>query len=392
VVAINKIDKPGANIEQTKQSLAEHEIYLEGYGGDIPWSAISAKKGDGVPELLELIDLVAEINNVSGDPSAPATGFVVETNQDSRRGSAASLIIRNGSLNQGDFIVSGDAFAPIRIMENDRAELIKKASMGTPVRVIGWNKLPNAGLNFVTVKNKKEAEILAESNLEISKEKKDNALNSIKENLSLENEESEKISIPIIIKGDATGTLDAIAHELKKIETEKVKIKLIHQGVGDISEKDAKTAESVKGSIVIGFNVGIDSRAKNIIERSSLEIKIFDIIYKLSDWLTELIKEKTPKVRVVEKHGSFKVLKIFSKDKDRQIIGAKMTEGNVSTGNEVKIMRRENEIGVGKVRELQKQKNRVDEISAGVEFGTMIEAKVVIAIGDIIEPFVIIEK
>jgi len=166
IVAINKIDKPNADIERTKGSLAEKEIYIEGYGGDIPWAATSAKSGKGIPELLELIDLVAEINNFSGDESAPAEGFIIETKLDNRRGAEATVVIKNGTLRQGEVVVAGKSFASIKIMENDRGQIVKEAKIGTPVRIIGWSEPPSAGLPFVTLKTKKEAEILVEKNIE----------------------------------------------------------------------------------------------------------------------------------------------------------------------------------------------------------------------------------
>ena len=398
VVAINKIDKPNADIERAKGSLAEKEIYLEGYGGDIPWTATSAKTGAGIPELLELIDLVAEINNFSGNESDSASGFIVEANQDSRRGPSATVVVKNGTLHQGEVVVAGRVFAIIKIMENDRGQIIKEAKIGTPLRIIGWSELPDAGAPFVTVKTKKEAESLIEKYVEKADkvaEIKTKPIPSKEQNESADGEKAEieqTVVIPIIIKADATGTIDAILHELKKIDLGRVKIKIISRGVGDISEGDSKSAESIKGSIIIGFNVGVDSRAKTIAERSSVDIKQFDIIYKLSEWLSILAKERTPKIKVEEKHGTAKILKIFSKEKDKQVLGGKVTDGEMRTGDEVKITRREALLGNGKIRELQRQKVRVDEVTSGAEFGALIESKITIAAGDVIEPFVVVEK
>lgn len=393
IVAITKIDKSGADVERTKQSLAENAIYLEGYGGDVPWAPISSKTGEGVPELLDLVDLLAEMNELSGDPKKEASGFIVESNHDNRRGSSATVIIRDGSLKTGDSIVAGSTFSHVKIMEDDHGKSIKEANMSSPIKIVGWNKMPEAGLPFKTLKSKKDAEEEADKNLTLEKIKKIvppkiKKLNELGEEII----EEKPLNLPIIIKADAAGTIDAIMHELKKIETEKVKIQVISKDVGDISEGDAKVAESVKNTIIIGFNVKTDSRAKTIAERSAIEIKHFDIIYKLSEWLGELIKNSTPKVKVEEKSGIFRVLKTFSKEKDKQIIGGKVLEGEIKVGDEVKISRNDTEIGRGKIRELQKQKNRVEEISAGFEFGTMIESKITIVPKDAIEAFKIVEK
>lgn len=397
IVAINKVDKPNADVERTKQSLAEHEIYLEGYGGDVPWVAVSAKTGSGVPELLELIDLVAELHEISGNPNSKASGFIIEAEHDPRRGPTAAALIKNGTLRQGEAVVAGEAFAVLKIIENDKGKLIKEAAMGTPVRIIGWSSLPQAGLPFVAVSNKKAAKALAEKNQETNRE-----INIVSMPVKANTNISEAgkagktgavpIVIPAIIKADASGTIEAIIHEIKKIETGLVKIKVISQGVGDISETDAKTAESARASVIIGFNVGIDSRAEILIERGAIEVKLFDVIYKLSEWLTELALKRAPKIKIEEKSGTAKVLKLFSKDKEKQIIGAKVIDGKIALGDEIKIQRREAEIGGGKIRELQRQKVRVDEVAAGAEFGALIESKIIIAPGDIIEPFKTVER
>src|SRR3989344_5397580 len=182
IVAINKIDKPNADIERAKGSLAENEIYLEGFGGDIPWVAISSKTGAGVSELLELIDLVAEINNFSGETESCASGFIIEVHQDSRRGPSATVIIKNGTLKYGEVAVAGVAMSTIKIMENDKGVIIKEALMGMPVRIIGWNELPEAGSAFITLPTKKEAEALVEKNAEKIKKIPEKSVPSSDEN------------------------------------------------------------------------------------------------------------------------------------------------------------------------------------------------------------------
>jgi translation initiation factor IF-2 len=169
VVAITKIDKPSADVERTKQSLAENAIYLEGYGGDIPWAPISSKTGEGIPELLDLIDLVAEMNELSGNPQKEASGFIVESNHDNKRGPTATVVIKDGTLKVGDSIVSGSSFSHVKIMEDDHGKNIKEAEMGSPIKIIGWSKMPEAGLAFKTATSKKDAEKEAEQNLNSEK-------------------------------------------------------------------------------------------------------------------------------------------------------------------------------------------------------------------------------
>lgn len=385
IVAITKIDKPNADIERTKQSLAEKEIYLEGYGGDVPWIGVSGKTGEGIKELLELIGIVGEMNEISEDKNSKISGFVIESHLDKNRGAVGTIIVKNGNLKQGDSIVSKDSFATVRLMENDLGKSIKEASPSMPIRITGWSKVPKVGEPVIICKNKKEAE-------EIAKKSEEKTLIKNNKVETLEEEGQKTEFIPCIIKADATSTIDAIQHELKKIESDKVKVKIISESVGDICEKDAKMAESSSGAVILGFNVKIDSRAKTLAERDSITIKTFDIIYKLSEWLEEEAKNRTPKMKIEEKTGSAKIQKCFSKEKDRQVVGGKVFEGEITSGAEVKIMRRDSEIGRGKIRELQKQKQRVDSVGKDNEFGTLIEAKITIMPGDFIECFKIIEK
>jgi translation initiation factor IF-2 len=389
IVAITKIDKPNADVERTKQSLAEKEIYLEGYGGDIPWVALSGKTGEGINELLELIGIVAEMNEIKEDENSKNIGFVIESHLDKNRGAVGSIIVKNGKLKQGDVIISKDAFATVRLMENDLGKSIKEAEPSMPIRITGWSKVPSVGEPIILCKNKKEAEEIISKDEEKQRSNKKEKVVATDEN----NDNETKINtIPCIIKADATSTLEAIAHELKKIESERIKVKIISEGVGDICEKDAKLAHSTEGTVIVGFNVKIDNRAKTLAERDSIIIKTFDIIYKLSEWLEEEGKNRTPKMKVEERTGSAKIQKCFSKEKDRQVVGGKVIEGEITSGAEVKIMRRDSEIGRGKIRELQKQKQRTDSVSKDNEFGTLIEAKITIMPGDFIECFKIVEK
>ncbi len=387
IVAITKVDKPNADIERTKQSLAEKEIYLEGYGGDVPWIPVSGKTGEGVKELLEMIGIVSEMNEVTENAEKGVFGFVIESHLDKNRGAVGSVIIKNGKLLQGDILVSKDAMTVVRLMENDKGKLIKEAVSSMPIRITGWSKVPSVGEVITVCKNKKEAESLIEKSLE-----KTTSAKKIAQTKPEEETESNIAVVPCIIKADATSTLEAISHEIKKIENDRIKVKILSQGVGDISEKDAKLAESTEGAVIVGFNVKIDSRAQTLAERDSIEIKTFDIIYKLSEWLEETGKNRTPKIKTEERTGSAKILKCFNKDKDRQVVGGKVVEGEITSGAEVKILRRDSEIGRGKIRELQKQKQRTDTISKDNEFGSMIEAKITIMPGDYIECFKIVEK
>ncbi|MCR4334222.1 MAG: translation initiation factor IF-2 [Patescibacteria group bacterium] len=386
IVAINKIDKPEANVERIKQNLAENEIYLEGYGGDIPYVPISAITGDGIPELLDTILLVAEMEELKAEPNKPAEGFVIEANLDNKKGVSATLLIKNGTIKTGMYIVIGDTFSPIRNIEDFQGKKIKEATFSSPVKILGFNKVPEVGSSFVTCKTKKEAENLAEKN-------KISEISSKKVTTSTEGfGEPNRIIIPIIIKTDVTGSMEGVKHELNKIKLERVAIKIIQEGIGDITENDIKIADGMKDIIIIGFNVSVDSKARTLAERLGVSIEIFKVIYKINEYVEKIALGRTPKIKTEETTGTAKIIRVFSKNKDKQILGGKVQTGILNVGSEVKIIRRETEIAIGKIRELQSQKLRVSEVKEGFEFGTMIESKIEIMPGDKIEAFKIIEK
>lgn len=384
IVAINKIDKPGANVEVTKASLAENEIYVEGYGGDIPVVPISALKGDGIPELLDIILLVADLQDLKANPDALAEGSIIEANLDSKKGISATLLIKNGTLESGQYIVAEDAISPVRIFEDYQGKAIKKASFSSPVKVIGFNKIPTVGASFITCRGKREAEDLAGEF---------RSKMNTKKSASIKKDENDTaVTIPIIIKADVIGSLEGIKHELDKIKNDKVKIKIVSESIGDINENDIKSTQGDPNIIIVSFNSKPDAKTQALIERSTVQIKSFDIIYNLISFLKETILSKVPKEYIDEISGTAKILVVFSKNKDKQILGGKVQQGTLTVGSEVKILRRDAEIGRGKIKELQLQKVKASEVNEGYEFGCMIESKIEIAQGDKIQGFITIEK
>lgn len=379
IVAINKIDKPAANVEKTKNNLIENEIYLEGYGGNTPFVPMSAKTGEGIPELLDMILLVAEMEELNGAKENPASGFVIESNVDQKRGISATLIITNGTLKKGMFIASEDAISPVRNIDDFAGKKIDEASFSSPVRIIGFSKIPPTGAKFVSFKTKKEAEAYAEKR-------------KITISQSAEKDEvTDKKIIPLIIKSDFLGTLEAVIKEVSKIEREKIGLKIIQKGVGEISENDAKIASTKGEAIIIGFGVGVSKEASGIAEKTGILIKTFDIIYKITDFLNEELAKRTPKETVEETAGRAKILKAFSKSKDKQVLGGKIIDGVVNVNSNVKILRRDYEIGRGRMIELQQQKIKTKEVKDG-EFGMMIESKIEIAPGDTVEAFSLVTR
>lgn len=380
IVAINKIDKPGANVEKIKQNLLENEIYLEGLGGDVPFVPVSAKTGEGIPELLDMMLLVADLEELSGDASKNAEGIVIESNLDQQKGISASLIIKDGTLKSGMFVVAGDAMSPVRIMEDFLGKTIKQASFSSPIRIVGFNKVPQVGAKFSTYEKKKDAEKATANNT-------DNIENA---SPRLESDKN-LIELPIVLVADVLGTLDAIEHEFEKLKNDSVKIRVIKKGVGRISEDDIKTASGKEGTLVIGFNTKIDGPAQSLANRLSIEIKTFDIIYKIAEYLEEVVKERTPKVEVEEKTGEAKILRIFSKTKDKQVLGGKILDGEITLKGNINILRRGENIGKGVVVNLQQNKVNVKQVSEG-EFGAQIQTKTEISEGDTFEGFILKTK
>lgn len=385
IVAINKIDKPGANVEKTKTELAENEIYLENYGGQIPFTEISAKSGAGVDNLLSLILILAEMENFTGNVAEDASGFVIEVHLDSKRGIVATLIIKNGSIKKGMAVVVEDSMCSTRIIENFLEKNIDSASFSSPIRVVGFDKMPRVGAQFKTFQKKADAEKYIKGWKEEENNKKTKGTASPAE-------ESNKKIIPIILKADVSGSIEAIEKEIAKIKNETAEFKIVGRGIGPISESDIKGVSSGADMLVIGFNVKADRSALEMAEKRGIAISFFEIIYKMTEWLETQMEEKRPKIETLETTGRAKIIRAFSRTKERQIVGGKVTEGKINLNSTVRIMRRDFEIGRGKIVNLEKSKTKTSAVEEGDEFGMMIESKTEIVSGDVIESFLIIQK
>lgn len=380
IVAINKVDKPGANVEKTKTELAENEIYLENYGGKVPCALISAKTGEGIDELLSLILILSELENFEGDRSENASGFVIETNMDSKRGTIATLLIKNGTLKKGMTVVSENSTCATKIFEDFKGVAITEATFSSPVRLVGFDKMPRVGAEFTSFVDKKEALNTASSWSPSAKA------------TSRQNGDENKKVIPIVLKTDVAGMLEAIEKEIAKIQNDGAVFKIVQKGVGPVSENDMKAVAGKAEAIVIGFNVKTDKSAAELAMKQGITISFFDIIYKMTEWLTEEMEKRRPKIETTETTGQAKVLKTFSRTKERQIVGGKVVVGSIVLGGVVKILRRDNEIGTGKIVNLEKSKSKTSEVEEGTEFGMMLESKIEVAPGDIIESFSVVQK
>jgi translation initiation factor IF-2 len=372
IVAITKIDKQSANIDRTKQSLAENDILVEGYGGDVPTVALSAKTGEGVDDLIDLIFLLADLENFTGDETKWGTGVIVESRLDTKVGIIAVGIIKDGTVKKGMYAASIGAVATLRFIEDIDGNQVDELSFSSPVLLTGWDNVPHVGSVFEIFEDKKAAQLYAESeSVKYEVEKRDAPREDVD-------------TVPFIIKADAAGSLEAIQYEISKLSRERIEPVIVLAGVGTISENDIKTAMATAGTLVFAFNTKADAQADSLAERSGIPIENFNIIYKLTERIKEILEEKEPKIEVDEVVGTCKVLKIFSETKDARLIGARITSGSLEVGAEIRISKDEEEKGRGHIRELQQNKVGTDKISDG-EFGAMIETRTEVSPGDTIE-------
>ena len=375
IIALNKIDKPGANPEKIKRELAQEKILVETMGGKIPSVEISAKTGKNIEELLEMILLVAEMEDIKGNLEVPAEGTIIEAYLDSQRGPVATLLVNNGILNPGDIIATASAFGKVKILENFKNEKIEKAMPSMPAIVLGFEKAPQVGEKFKVFPDIGSAQKYIER-----KEKKEGG------GQVFVAEEGKKI-LNLILKADVWGSLEAINDLLKNLPQEKVLIRVLTKEVGDVNENDVRLAQSAKAKI-IGFRVKTNSIAQQLAEREKIRIMNFDIIYELSQGVRQFMEKSLAPEIVRVNLGRMKVLAVFRSEKNRQIIGGKATQGEIKRGSLLEILRGEERIGKGKLVNLQRNKKDIDQCQKGDDCGILFEGGSRIEKGDILEAYI----
>lgn len=369
IVAINKIDKPEANVDRVKTQLAELGLIPEEWGGDTIMVPISAKKNIGIDQLLEMVLLLADIMELKAKYDVPARGTIIETVLDRGKGPTAIAIVMEGTLKVGDIVVTSGIYGKVRALFNDRGEKIKKAVPSTPVQISGLPKLPIAGESFVVVANEKRAkELVAQWNEQVEKEREILSL----ENIRLRIDRGELKSLNLIIKADTQGSLEAIEKFLKDIDIEGVSLTIVRKGVGNISEGDVLLAKASK-AIIVGFNVDTEIGIPKLAENEGVSIKTYNIIYELIDDITLALKGllKPEKQEVVL--GRAEVRQVFRSSKIGNIAGCYVLEGKVVRNSSVRIKRDNNVIFEGKLTSLKRFKEDVREVLAGYECGIFIE-------------------
>ncbi len=381
VVAISKIDKEGANAQKVRQELAEQEVMVEDYGGDVPVAEISAKTGDGVEHLLELILLLAEVEELQAPEEGPATGFVLESHLESNRGVVATLLVQSGQLAVGDWLSAGTAVARVKSLEDFTGKTIKSASPSQPCVALGWESVPPIGQSFSVAISHDEATKQATSAMSLAPV----AL------FARENITTPKIA-NVIIKADAQSSLEAIDQVLRTIKSDEVSYRVVDYGVGKIGDGDVKNAKA-KSAAIIGFHVPIETSAKQFAERDHVRIEARDIIYELVTIVRDLMADMLdPEIRRIPL-GKLKILALFGAQGKTQIVGGKVINGKAVRGAMIEIIRGGTTLK-GKLVQLQQKKADVAEVAEGLECGLRVDVnlsdlgiQMMIKEGDILEMY-----
>lgn len=390
IVAINKMDKPEANPDKVKQQLSEHGLQPEDWGGSTVTVPVSARSKTGIDDLLEMILLVAEMQDLKANPDAKAVGIIIESKLDKGRGPVATVLIKNGTLYVGDVFTTGATSGKIRALTSDTGERIKKAPPSTPVEIFGCSEVPQPGDLLTVMDSEKEAKDLAEKNKILRAKPVGHGPQTL-EDFSREIEGGEITDLNLILKADMQGSLEAIVSSLKEINVSGHRVNVIHSGVGNISESDVLLAEASNG-ILIGFHVDIDGRAKEISEKENIRVKIYDIIYKLLDDV-KLAMEGSLKPEYEEVIvGKAEVRQTFRYSKVGVIAGCIVTSGKMVRGLSLRIFRGTEIVFDGKLESLKRFKEDVKEVQESYECGVAIVGYEDFKPGDVLECFEMREK
>lgn len=372
VVAVNKIDIPGINkvaqMEKLKKQLSDHEVLIEEYGGDVPIVQLSAKSGEGVDKLLEIIQLVSEVNEFKGDPSLPATGVVIESNIDKFKGPIATVIIRNGTLKKNQTVKIAGASSKIRTLVNYLGKQLDEAGPSTPVEILGLEVVPPVG------------GVMGDESAAM--EAKQGQIQSLLEKLKSKDE----AVLNVVVKADKQGSLEAIEGALEAFNDEREVVKVIDKATGDITDKDISLAAST-GAIVIGFGVKVVPSANKIAEVEGVLVRTYTIIYELIEELEDVVEGMLKVGALEEIFGTAQIIAEFPFGKTEKIAGCKVLDGQITKGPKVKVVRGEEVIGEGKIKSLKKVRDEVTRVEKGDECGIMFDSPIEFLPGDLIQSF-----
>ncbi len=387
IVALNKMDKPGANPDHVKSQLADAGVVIEEYGGDVVCVPVSAKKNTGIDDLLEMILLVAEVQDLKANPQARAQGTIIESRLDKNRGVAATVLIEQGSLKVGDVVVVGSIFGRVRAMFDDKGKQVKKAGPSQPVEILGLPEVPRAGDRLEEVADEKTARSIAAQRAQQQKVESAGGTRAISlDSLSSEIQAGKVKELNLLIKADVQGSLEAIKQTLERLGEETVKVRILHDGVGNISETDVHLASASK-AVIIGFNVKVDAAAQRLAQNEGVDIRSYDVIYKLGDDIEAALKGMLEPTYREQVDGHAEVLQLFKAGKTLVIAGCRVTDGKLLRTSQARVLRGGKVIFSGQIASLRRGKDDVREVASGFECGVTIEDFNQFEVGDGIEAF-----
>ena len=392
VVAINKIDKPAANIDRVKQELAEQGLIAEDWGGSTTMVPVSAKAGDGISDLLEMVLLEADVLELKANPNRKARGIVIEAELDKGRGPVATVLVQKGTLKVGDNIAAGASYGKVRAMIDDKGGRVKKAGPSTPVEILGLNDVPNAGEVFMVCDNEKDARNIAETFIS---ENKNKLLEETKQKMNLDDlfdqiKAGNVKELPIIIKADVQGSVEAVKQSLYKLSNDEVAVNVIHSGVGAVNESDVNLA-SASNAIIIGFNIKPDATAKSIAEQEKVDIRLYKVIYQAIEDVEAALTGMLAPVYEEKIIGHAIVRQLFKASGVGTIAGSYVTDGQVERGASARIFRGKDKLFEGPIASVKRFKDDVKEVKTGFECGLVFEGFSDLAEDDNIEVFKMVE-
>jgi len=382
VVAINKIDKPNANTESVKRQLADVGLLIEEWGGDTVCVPISAKENIGISDLLENLLVVAEVENLRANPSRPAVGVVIEAGLDKTKGPLATVLVHTGTLRLGDTIVVGTTWGRVRAMFNDMGRQVRKAEPAAPVEILGLNSVPQVGDTLTAVAGEQQVQALIQKRQQERQQRPSVSLISLLDQIST----GQIKELNVILKTDVQGSIEPITSSLEQLGTEEIRVRVIHSGSGNITESDVMLAIASKG-LIIGFCTGIEPGARRLADVEGIDIRYYDVIYNLVDDVGKALKGMLEPTYSEVIDGQAEVRVIFSSGKKTKVAGVYVTEGKVTRGASVRVLRQEQMVCESIVSSLKRFKDDVKEVAAGYECGVGIEDFYDFQVGDILEFF-----
>ncbi len=389
IVAVNKMDKPEADPEKIKRQLSEHQLLSEDWGGEVIFAPVSAKSGEGIEHLLEMLLLQAEVLELKANPNKPAKGVVIESRLDKGRGPIATLLIQEGTLKVGDTVIAGVSFGRVRAMINDQGQNIDQAGPSDPIEILGLSTVPNAGEVIHAVGEDGIAKIVAEHR----EDKERAAKMSVGGKVTLEDlfakiQKGEIHELKLVLKGDVQGSVEAVRDALNKLSTDKVAVNIIHSGVGGVTESDVMLA-SASNAIIVGFNVRPDIKAMNLAEREEVDLKVYDIIYNAIDEIRKAMEGMLAPTEKEKYLGRAEVRNVFNISKVGTVAGCYVVDGVLQRNAKVRLLRDNVIIYSGKLNSLKRFKDDAKEVQQGYECGLGLENFNDIKVGDVVEVFLI---